>query len=1025
MSVSKNDCKKWASGQRADRASKVYQMLLQRASAGSGKTFKLAKTYIRLFISRQDKPGGYYRLLTKEELRDSHSHILGVTFTNKATNEMKQRIVEKLYALSQTAPEKGKEPEGYKYPDYLLDFTGEAANADPTDDIIYASKGIPATRREINRICRYALGVLLRDYGNFNISTIDSFFQGVLRTLAYELRLDDTYRVELNDEYLAQVGVDSTLGSVKEYGDGEPPSATSAYVTEWLRTVMEHRLKWGGKWDPFAKNSVNGIYGELVRLAGKMSDESFKTNMALLEDYFKVPERFMRFYRAVLRTSDSSLKSKHALLVRRARDFRAATDPESYAAGISTTLDLVIHSIPFSPISKISKRFLQEGTQYGKPFKAGSPSSKDKQLQDLFLDVCEALEEWMKDCIYWKSVLSRLHYMGVLCFISRSIDTFREENNVIPLSATNDILHRIIGGDEVPFIYERTGVRLEHYLLDEFQDTSTMQWENLKPLLEQSDSYSHENLIIGDAKQSIYRFRNANPDLITHGVEQAFPDTRVLPGPDTQGTPEHRSVNSNWRSSRHVVAFNNTLFRFLAPLLDTDGSTSYRTLYGNVVQTIRKRLTPGYVRLNLGSKDGYDTLGPLIDDLRDRGYRLGDIAVLVNFGIEGKKAIDRLIEHNRKQAATDPAYRPIEFISEESLKVEESAAVKVILSVMRIIARDFETEEPEGDEEAKRKSRRMRLYDIERLIANYNISVYSGQAKSVAQVNALDEVVSKEQIEALYRRMGAVTLPSLVEEIAAVFLSRDMQSAQVAYIAAFQDAVLHYCDTYPADLGSFLDWWDENGAKLTIAAPEGADAIQVMTIHKSKGLEFKVVILPKADWELEPHKEETDIIWVRHTPRGLTPEEEADAPGLIPVTPHKGSMSDPSSPFHKEYIKYFHEARIDNLNKTYVALTRAVNELYITAYCKKDKNKNAAPGHIGEWMRKALDEALRQPAGDPDLIDPAEFRIEGDIYEYGQPTIAVPDNENDRHTEVMYIDNYCPDTPLKPSQALFTLADDD
>ena len=998
-------------------------MLLQRASAGSGKTFKLAKTYIRLFISAKEEGSEFYRLLKPEELRDAHSHILGVTFTNKATNEMKQRIVEKLAALAQTVPAKGMEPEGFRFPDYLLDFTGETPGADPIEDVIYIKEGVAASRRDITLTCRVALNVLLNDYGRFNISTIDSFFQGVLRTLAYELRLNDSYHVELNDDYLAQVGVDESLSSVKESGRG-PKAEMGEYMRNWLHTMMMRRLKAGDAWDAFAKSSRNSIYSELLALAKFMSRESFKEQMHKLEEYFSLPGRFQSFYTGVLEASSEVGKLRRDT-VSAVSEFEKSSNVSDYAAGIEAGLAAIKISKDFGrpktgvKFEKWRSSYTGERDSRSNPFKAKSEGASDVHILNLFTNVCDRLEAWQEAATYWGHILSRLHYMGTLFYIGRNIDTFREENNIIPLSATNDILHQIIGKDEVPFIYERTGVRLHHYLLDEFQDTSRMQWENLKPLLEESESHSYENLIIGDAKQSIYRFRSADPSLITSRVEMEIPSTRSVPDPKDVWSPAYNSVNTNWRSSRHVVEFNNSLFKHLAALMDEKEGNTLKSLYANVVQNVKHTHSPGYVRIDFNKpKDYYSGLGGLIDNLRLRGFTLSEIAILVNNNAEGQEAIRSLLSYNTKMAGND-GYKPIEIISEESLKINESNAVKVILSVMALIAKDFVLPESE-DGEQRSKSKQLRLYELERLVANYRIGRSRGDIQGPADIadTEAERAISEADIESLYRRMGAVTLPSMVECIAAEILTEEMRSSDVAYICGFQDAVLEYCEAYPADLNSFLTWWEDNGNSRSIAAPEEADAIHVMTIHKSKGLEFEVVIIPKADWEAGPEREEREIIWVEHTPRGLSEEAISNAPEILPVTPCGTDMNHPDSPFYKAYHAYYLECRTDQLNKTYVAFTRAVKELYVTApVSKKDT--------VSNYVRDSIELIMNTPADTQGEINTPECSLDAEVFEYGIPTVNPQKCHSEAKADVMVIKRYTPQHPATYGNARISLETND
>lgn len=214
-------------------------------------------------------------------------------------------------------------------------------------------------------------------------------------------------------------------------------------------------------------------------------------------------------------------------------------------------------------------------------------------------------------------------------------------------------------------------------------------------------------------------------------------------------------MNTNWRSSRHVVSFNNSLFSELAQILDGGSPGVFTELYANVVQRVSHRDKAGYVHVDFGAKEGFSTLGPLIDSLRGRGWRLSDIAILTDTRGDGQKAIDHIIGHNREMSASDPAYTPIEFISEESLLVGESAAVKVILAVMALIARDFIVpREVAETDDGERKSGRLRRRELERLVANYNIGVWRGDIACVADVAEAEAVVSHEEIEALYRRLA-------------------------------------------------------------------------------------------------------------------------------------------------------------------------------------------------------------------------------------------------------------------------------
>ncbi|MCM1319530.1 MAG: UvrD-helicase domain-containing protein [Muribaculaceae bacterium] len=969
-------------------------MILQRASAGSGKTFKLAKTYIRLFISTRDEGSDFYRLLSPAEVRDAHSHILAITFTNKATNEMKERIVQKLADLAKPVPAEGMEPADYSFPDYLLSFTGEDPIADPEQDVIYASKGIPARRQEITETCRAALNTLLNNYSAFNISTIDSFFQNVLRTLTYELRLNDSYHVELNDDYLAQMGVDETLNAVKDVNPDKSRRAMADYMSDWLAAVMRQRLETGGTWDAFSKQKKSSIYHELVDMASKMNNENFRKHLDTLDDYFDDPQRFKTFYAGVLKAS-REVKSLHAEMIKAVKTFIAKVPKEHWnQKGIETKLSEILLLSEYGKLKNEGKKL--ECNRKGadntknKPYSKEAPKEEIPRIQSLFTDICEAYYKWAERRDYWQIILSRLHYLGALYYINVSMETFREQNDIIPLSATNEILHGIIGKDEVPFIYERTGVWLHHFLLDEFQDTSTLQWENLSPLLGQSDSRGFENLIIGDAKQSIYRFRNADPELINSVVKKDFPATTVLPD-DLADKAAKAAVNMNWRSSRHIVSFNNSLFKALVPILDKEEKSAtgiFSKLYSNVEQAIHRDDEPGYVSIDFASSNSFENIGIVIEDALRRGFAQKDIAILVNTKGEGQNAINSIIRYNKgrqlEAQMVGAVYKPIEFISEESLLVNSSLAVQVVVAVLRMISDDFL--DPQKLDPHDKRNKNLRPFELSKLEANFRIGLSTGALKDFKSITTIQQSINADDIRELYQQKGATTLPALIEGIINNFLNEKLITTQAAYLAAFQDVVLEYCETYTSDLSSFLSWWNENGSQFSIAAPDNADAVKIMTIHKSKGLEFDVVIMPKVDWRLGPFKEEKEVIWVSHIPDGIDAEASANAPKIIPITPHS-SMNEPASPFYGVYHPYFLECRMDQLNKTYVAFTRAKRELYV--YC------DVKSGTIGNYMRTALFDAVNADHHNPNLLTGIDCDLDNSHFIYGEPIDRIAEKKKE------------------------------
>lgn len=892
-------------------------LTLHRASAGSGKTFTLAKTYIKDFIAIK-KEDGSYRLRTKEEITDSHSHILAVTFTNKATNEMKQRIVEKLADIA------GVTDKPISKIDYLADFVNE----------------LSVSENEIREIAKVGLQTLLYNYTDFQVSTIDSFFQMVMRTFANEIDLNDSYQVELNDNYVSQIGVDSTLTTVKEDNGKDAQN-----ISFWLRLMINERIAEGKGWNVFAKSNtgMQSLYSDLLHFSQRMQKEEFKTIQQRLLSYFDECGDFKSFYLKLRQIAIADLNEYRAKCVNAINDVQNRFETEGLTVaeccikGISTDFSELLayrgFDVPRLKDKKTRDQFIAEESSLFLKTKnsKGILDSKfpgiDKEVRDIY----KFAKDWKIAAINWKCNIEKLHYLGLLQSFLKNSQKFREEHNVVPIGDTNQILRRIINEDDTPFIYERIGTYLNHYLIDEFQDTSLLQWENLRPLIAEGISNGYDNLIIGDAKQSIYRFRNAEPDLITSIVPKDFDCT--LHG-------ESVKENTNWRSSKEVVMFNNTLFSAMTDLIDAKSGTMVDSsrrrlsvLYGNIVQQVHHKDVKGYIKIDFikkakkeDKKQYYYKMGDLIIDMLSRGYEQKDIAFLVSRNEEGVELISSLMRYNKESEQI--GRQQIKIISEESLKLSESNAVKMIVAMLELIVKGLNTSD--GDKETEKYHK----IGVTEFCCNYNY--FSIKCPSLSPSEIIDKVLEDklptELLDQKLRTMQSVALPAIVETIVENYVPDSLRRSDVAYIAAFQDIVIDYCDSYPSDIASFLKWWDLNGFRTSISSPEGADAVQVMTIHKSKGLEFKCVIIPSADWAVYPVSHHEDFLWIKPSfPKDVS---EIDlVPPYIPIVAKTDLLE---TPYAKYYLEYVDKGIVDNINKTYVAFTRAIDEMHIFAFCGKD-----------------------------------------------------------------------------------------
>ena len=916
---------------------------LQRASAGSGKTYTLTKIYIRNFLAK--KVNNRYRLRTEPEMRAVHGRILAITFTNKATNEMKQRIVTALANLA------GLYSQDDEKIDYLSDFIEEFS----------------ATKEQVQQAALLGLNILLHGYSDFQISTIDAFFQSILRTLAVETDRNESYQIELDDKYLSQVGVDMTLSEVND-NTGRKKS----YAKFWIQSLILDMLRDGEGWNPF-KKSKNGLYAELVNFTNLFHSEVFKENVeAELMEYLTSDVDYMKVYSKLKKShKDCHEEYKEAysesrtaileMLKNEGCDFNSLNS-KNYGGLWRRQSDSDFSDVPIGKVKfGFGKSIMSlEGVDEEdvvvllKDYK-----EKADALQGLAYMLCEHRDlmlEWEILDRFWSATNGKLYYLGLIKSIKENIRQFREENNMIPLSETNRILQGIINEDDAPFIYERVGTYINYYLIDEFQDTSRLQWSNLCPLV--SESLSHEedydNLIIGDVKQSIYRFRNAEPMLIQNDVPERF---------DCEIRGESVDENTNWRSNREIVKFNNSFFHRIAHTLDcergADKSDSTRlkisSLYSNAIQKIKNIDKPGYVEVNFMGHNAnvYDEMGDLVHRLLDKGYAQKDIAFLVSNGDHGVALIDALMAYNADEK--NAGKTPISVISEESLKISSSSAVKLVVAVLQLIVKGNAKKGVKTDDMRNSK------VEMDEFISSYNYIYCNNPDLSATEI--IERYFSDEsniKVSDILKEVHTVALPALVENIIIKVVPEKLRQSDVAFLAAFQDEVLEYCQMYPADIASFVRWWNDTGAKKSsISSPEDTDAVQIMTIHKSKGLEFKCVIIPYADWSLDVTKPST--IWVR--PKLPNDVEISGMPPYLPIGMNN-ALKD--TLYNDDYEQEFDRIVVDQLNKTYVAFTRAVNELYIYA----QSTKKAESTLIGDYLKRIVPQMY-----DTKLLDPSEIEF--------------------------------------------------
>jgi len=858
----------------------VPSLEIYKASAGSGKTFRIVREYLKMVFQR---PAAY-------------KNILAVTFTNKATAEMKDRILKDLSSL---------------------------AAGKPSGHLEYLKGEFLQSEDQIRKTAGKILKLILHDYSRFSVSTIDSFFQRVIRAFSREMRLNASYRTELDAQLVLEEAVDRLFLEID----------TNADLRSWMIEYADENLREGRNWN--FREELTGRGKELFKeefklfsepLLKKLTDKSYLTRYShqlkkVLSEYelklIYIGKQGLALIAAEGLTTDQFKYGKSSfanhfiklaggvLTIPGPRTIDACDNPDSWCKATD------------SP--ELKRRI--EGAYHNGLNTLLKVSLELMKTEGIIANTA-------------KAILANLFSFGLLTDIAMKVQEVSREKNLVLLNDSSQLLQKVISGIDSPFVYEKMGSVYRNFMLDEFQDTSRLQWHNFKPLIENSLAEGNRNIIVGDVKQSIYRWRNGDWNLLATRIEKDLAPfgSVVIP------------LDTNWRSAKKVIDFNNILFRESSRLLNADFESSlagaghsFNELPGmqgiiehaysdHYQKTSGKVQAEGYVKVQfLESEDtrkkgdfrdqAIEALIAHLELAQDNGVRPEDIAILVRSKTEGSLVAKSLLD--RKTTNPDSPYC-YDVISSDSLIIGQSPVVRFILNFFTLFS-----------------AGKNNIVKAELIYGyfNYLYPLISGVEEFPAQgeqfhawFEANQEIpeifkpwISSPGSEVKERSPLSLPLFELASRIAHDFGLNKIKG-ELVYLEAFLDLVLQYGRDEAGGISGFLDWWKTTGDTKTISLSEGQNAISILTIHKAKGLEFHTVIVPFCDWEIVPQGTKAPYLWCHPV------EAPFDQMDLVLV---RYGTALQQTLFSEAYFNEMLYSSVDNLNLLYVAFTRAVNSLIV------------------------------------------------------------------------------------------------
>ena len=802
------------------------------ASAGSGKTFTLVKEYLKVLLNSDD-------IFTFQK-------VLAITFTNKAAGEMKERVLSSLEDFAD-----GKEND-------LLQLILKETSVDKV---------------QIKERSKKILDVILQNYSAFSITTIDSFTHKIIKSFAFDLGLSLNFEVEMDAVSLLNQAVDVLISKI----------GTDKQLTKLLIDYSLDKADDDKSWDisrdlnDFSRVLLNEDDVEHFKMLSKKKLEDFtglKSKLFLHQKELKV---------ALQRVGEDCLEliENHGLVY---KDFMRATIPKFF-------LDLSTKSVTvdFLKRSETIEKAIANHQYYSKTTTNEIASSIENIVPDI-VAFYNLSKEIYSQFLMNKLALKNIIPLAVLNNINLELEQIKEENNIRLNSEFNQLISDNIKEQPAPFIYEKIGQRFQHYFIDEMQDTSMLQWQNLIPLIDNALAQENSNLLlVGDGKQAIYRWRGGKAEQF---IELGSSETNPF-----HIGKQIKSLETNFRSFAEVINFNNSFFQHTGDFLQNE---SYKNLFIEGNKQLENTKKGGFVSLTFleDEKDKEEKklrypkkVLEKINQLKEE-FSLNEICILTRTKKDGVAVANYLSENG------------VDIVSSETLLLQNSAKVGFIVDVLRVLQNP-------NDEETRFE---MLYFLHQHLKIEQTKHVFFkeyAKADNQAIFDALKTYGVLFDVSTFHQQ-------PFYEKIEEIIRGFNLVNTSDAYVQFFLDVVLEQ-QRKSTDVAEFLDFWDIRKEKLSIVAPESKNAVKIMTIHKSKGLEFPVVIFP---CDVDIYRQINPKIWLNELPENYDGFKEL-------LVDYNKSLSYVNNTGLEIYNQQREELELDNFNLLYVALTRAVEQLHI------------------------------------------------------------------------------------------------